>query len=138
MNNQKLLIKPEDLTAEDVNGYQGTFFTDASKEYIRWCAKEYFLFSSGNPGGGLLLAESDESGKGTTLRILENKPKFEELADLVSRGFVTRVDCLGAGEALRHVDDVVRNLLIQGKKVIFLPFTKNKPNLHGPQNPMGC
>jgi len=130
-------VNPEDLAPEDTAGYQGIFFTDASAEDIRWSARKHFLFSPDDPAGRLLLAECDESGKGTTLRISVNKPKFEELADLISRGFLTRVDCFGAGEILNHIDDVVRNLLLQGRKVVLIPFTKNKVNSFGPHNAVG-
>lgn len=126
LNNQKLLVKPEDLASEDVSGYRGIFFTDASMQELSENSKEWFKFSEGVVCGKLDLSESQEPGYGTTLRISANKPKFEELADLVSRGFVTRVDCLGAGEQLHHIEDVVKNILSQGKKVVLFPFDKNK------------
>ena len=138
MNNQKLLTKPEDFMSEDVDGYQGILFTDASPEEIRQSARAWFGFHAGNLNGKFHLFEYQEIGNGTTLCVFANKPKFEELADLISRGFVTRVDCLGAGEKLHHIDDLVKNLLSQGKKVALFPFTKNKPELLGPQTPMGC
>lgn len=138
LNNQKLLEKPEDLVAEDVSGYQGTFFTDASWKEVILSAQEKFKFPYDDFSGRIHLMEHQKIGTGTTLRISTNKPKFEELADLVSRGFVTRVDCLGAGESLNHIDDVVKNLLSQGKKVVLFPFTKTVPNLSGPKTPRMC
>lgn len=127
---QKLLTGLEDLTKEDTDGYQGIFFTDASKYELMMVAKEWFP-KSHRDNVGTYMQETIEIG--TTLRILDNKPKFEELTVLISQGFVTRVDCFGAGELLHHIDDVVKSLLESGKRVVlFVPFHKTKPQpIHG-------
>ena len=126
----KLLTKVSDLIAEDVIGFGGLFFTDASEAEVADAAKEWFPLPYKNPYDGEMLGVKQEhwTHEGTVLRISKADLKGDESAIFISGTITTRVGC-GAFDRRRlsHIDGVIKNLLERRRRVVLFPFVKELP-----------
>lgn len=126
----KLLTKVDDLVTEDVSGYNGLFFTDASEAELADAAREWFPlpYKLGIFGEICGLKQEHWYPYGTVLVISRVDLRGDESAIFISGTITTRVKCCALERRrLSHVDDVVKSLLERRRRVVLFPFVKELP-----------